>query len=118
MGRRRAGHGYSWSRRGERSIPIIGTADGGWITTGEAQGWTRCQRCRKPEQSPQTALDGRTVCVTCYYYECLPKGEFWTRERDYLFPYNIGRRGKSPPETIARPKYRAARETGNGGGDG
>jgi hypothetical protein len=32
------------------------------------------------------------LCTTCYYYKFIPRETFWKRDKDYLFPYNIGRR--------------------------
>lgn len=64
------------------------------MTSGEAVGWRRCDRCRRPEQFPHRAPDGRIVCNICYYYKCLGSADvFWSRDKDYLFPYSIGRRG-------------------------
>lgn len=33
------------------------------------------------------------LCTTCFYYKNGKDANwFWSRESDYLFPYNIGRR--------------------------
>lgn len=86
--------GYSWSSIPRSAkccaardyVPILMTARGKWVTTGEASGWPRCPRCRKPvDESPKDGL-----CSTCYYYKVLPREEFWAHEKDFLFPYNIG----------------------------
>lgn len=92
MSRPRAGHGWAAGN-------LIATADGEWVHSSVARDWRRCERCRRPEQYPQSAPDGRVVCIHCYYYHCLPVGEFWLHKGRYLFPYNIGRRGitSSPP---------------------
>jgi len=102
VGRPRAGNGLTFVQRGERLIPLLATVDGDWITTGEAVGWTRCARCRKPEEKPRRAPDGRLLCLICYYYKALPHTEFWQHKDEYLFPYNIGRRMTLPP--VLRPK--------------
>lgn len=92
MGRPRAGHAWSRMFRGNRSIHILFGEVSGWITSGQAQGWRRCSRCRKPiEASPFES----ELCVHCYFYRSgLPVDEFWRiHETGYpLAPYNIGRR--------------------------
>lgn len=105
MSRPRAGNALTYIRgRGDRLIPIIQRSNGKWITTGEAVGWTRCSRCRRPDQDYHKLDDGRVVCNMCYWYKLLPGGatEFWRRSKEYLFPYNIGSRGMKvrPPDTI------------------
>ncbi len=92
MSRPRAGHGMTAVRRGKNLVWYISNSDGEWITTGMAKGWTRCARCRRPEEHTHALSDGRQVCNTCFYYKCLPSGEFWLHKGDYLFPYSIGRR--------------------------
>lgn len=33
------------------------------------------------------------LCTTCFYYKSGRDGDwFWSRDKDYLFPYNIGAR--------------------------
>lgn len=90
MSRKRAGHGWTVMQVGKKRIDIFQTVDGHWITTGEAQGWRRCTRCRRPYE---VTLQGETVCSTCYYYHSPNAEAFWDRKADYLFPYNIGHRG-------------------------
>lgn len=90
MGRPRAGHGWTWFERGGRTIKIIGDCHGRWVTTGEAQNWPRCKRCRKPEH---IMPEDSGLCTTCFYYKSGRGADwFWSRKNDYLFPYNIGKR--------------------------
>lgn len=86
--RPKAGHGWTAFHRGEKKIWLLFNCHGQMVTTGEATKWPRCARCRRPDDS---LPDGR-LCSTCYYYKSLPPGEFWNREKAYLFPYNIGKR--------------------------
>jgi len=89
MGRPRAGHGWTAFHRNGKTIWLVCDCHGRWVTTGAAKDWPRCSRCRRPEHMMP---EGSTLCTTCYYYHSLPRGEFWNRDQDYLFPYNIGRR--------------------------
>jgi hypothetical protein len=99
MSRPRAGHAWSWRYKpsGE-SVALLMLNDGRWVGTGTAKGWHRCDRCRRPEQTPYTAPDGRSVCNICYWYHCIPVEEFWARKDEYLFPYTIGARAIEPVE--------------------
>jgi hypothetical protein len=89
MARPRAGHGRTAFFRNGKMVWLIGDCHGRWVTTYEAKKWPRCERCRRPEH---IMPEGSKLCTTCYYYKSLPKGEFWNRKEDYLFPYNIGKR--------------------------
>lgn len=91
MGRPRAGHGWTAMTIGSRTVDLISNDAGKWITTGHAQGWPRCKRCRRPiEASPFNS----GLCPICYFYKFLSVGEFWRLHNEgyYLAPYNIGRR--------------------------
>jgi hypothetical protein len=92
MSRKRAGHASTAiiDQKG-RMIWLIQRVDGVWITTGEARGWPRCRRCRRPHQ--QSPFDSE-LCSTCYFYKALPVDEFWRLHNAgyYLAPYNIGKR--------------------------
>ncbi|HTG95738.1 MAG TPA: hypothetical protein VL866_24265 [Pyrinomonadaceae bacterium] len=93
MSRPRAGHAWTaFKDSSGRFIHLIAKSDGRWITTGEAQGWHRCPRCRKPfDVDPFDS----GLCVHCYFYgNDLPSDEFWRIHKSgYPFaPYNIGQR--------------------------
>lgn len=87
MGRPRAGHGWTWFNRGEKSVKLIADSHGRWVTTGVAKDWPRCSRCRRPEDM---LTEGK--CSHCFYYGQHDGDWFWSRKNDYLFPYNIGSR--------------------------
>jgi len=90
MGRPRAGHGWTGFFRNGRMIKLIYDAHGRMVTTGVAKDWPRCSRCRKPEDMMP---EDSGLCTTCFYYKSGRGADwFWSRENDYLFPYNIGRR--------------------------
>lgn len=92
MSRPRAGHGWTSFFRNGRLIKLIADDDGRLITTGEAKGWPRCKRCRRPtRESPFNS----NLCPTCYFYKTgLSHSDFWRLHEEgyYLAPYNIGRR--------------------------
>jgi hypothetical protein len=70
----------------------------GWITTGKAQGWRRCPRCRKPIEASPFDSD---LCVHCYFYGSGMRAEdFWRiHDEGYLLaPYNIGQRASGYSE--------------------
>ena len=103
MSRPRVGHGWSMTRRGSRRIGIFQRDSGEWVTTGEATGWPRCRRCRRPiEASPFES----GLCPICYFYKTIPVDEFWRLHNEgyYLAPYNIGERCSliHPPERLPR----------------
>lgn len=92
MGRPRAGHAWSSKKVGNRWVAILFGEVSGWITTGEAQGWRRCPRCRQPIEASPFDSD---LCVSCYFYRTgLPVKDFWRihSEGYPLAPYNIGNR--------------------------
>ena len=88
--RPRAGHGWTSRKLRGRWVPVTWSpVRESYITTGEAKGWPRCTRCRKPEE-PELVRNG--LCNLCYYFHSLPKGTFWDHREEWYFPYNIGRR--------------------------
>ena len=89
----RAGHGWTWFTRNGKSVHLIANDAGHWITTGEAQGWARCPRCRRPFEA--CSIGSKGLCYICYFYKSgMPIDEFWRLHNDghYLAPYNMGRR--------------------------
>lgn len=91
MARPRAGHSWTWIDVGEKNIHLIQDEAGRWLTTGQARGWPRCARCRRPERCMPFGGD---VCPTCYFYKTgMPVDEFWRLHKSgyQLAPYNIGR---------------------------
>jgi hypothetical protein len=91
--------------RGKKLVRVIQTVDGKWVTTFAAKNWTRCVRCRKPDDSICYTEDGLPLCSICYYYKHIPRESFWKREGDYFFPYNIGRRGMDAPHPHRDPNF-------------
>lgn len=90
MGRPRAGHGWTAFHRGDKTIWLLADCHGRWVTTGEAKKWQRCAKCRRPEH---IMPENSGLCTSCFYYKSGRGGTwFWSRQEDYLFPYNIGRR--------------------------
>ena len=109
MGRPRAGHSWSWMLVGptKRDVPIMTNDAGKWITTGHAQGWPRCNRCRKPMEA---APFDSGMCPICYFYKSgrITVDGFWRLHNAgyWLAPYNIGARtSREHPQTLkeARP---------------
>jgi hypothetical protein len=95
--RPRAGNAWTAVFRNGRLIPLIFSDSGKWITTGEAKGWRRCSRCRKPyELDPFES----GVCSTCYFHKMIPAGTFWSYDKHPLFPYNIGDRFRESLEPV------------------
>ena len=89
MSRRRAGHAWTFMKYRGRYIGFIWSpVKHAFMTSGEAMGWPRCKRCRKPEE-PELVHDG--YCNTCRYYKVIPRGTFSSHEKDEYFPYNIGK---------------------------
>lgn len=89
MCRPRAGHGWTAFFRGDKMVKLICNGHGKWVTTGVAKDWPRCRRCRRPEDM----MPDGSLCSICYYYKTDRHGrDFWACKKDYLFPYNIGKR--------------------------
>src|SRR6185369_1030546 len=114
MTRPKAGHGWTIRyRKGKQPIHFIFSPVSGWITSGEAQGWRRCPRCRKPfEVDPFES----GLCIHCYFYKSsLPVSEFWRiHESGYPYaPYNIGRRFLYSTHGPLLTKRERATEAGN-----
>jgi hypothetical protein len=77
---------------------VLARDDGTWITTGQAQGWPRCTRCRQPHE---TSPEGSGKCPICFFYG---QSDFWAWDQHPLFPYNIGRRVRSAQIVANRPR--------------
>jgi hypothetical protein len=93
MSRPRAGLGrrLEW-RRDRPHWSVFGTKSG-WVPSGEAKGWPRCARCRRPAEELVPESDD-LLCPICYFYHALPKGDFWPlyEAGHRLHPYRIGER--------------------------
>jgi hypothetical protein len=103
--RPRVGHGWtSLLKKNGRTVHLILNYAGRWITTGEAKGWPRCKRCRRPfEASPFNS----GLCTTCYFYKTgLSVKDFWRLHKEGypLAPYNIGEKSSNGLRILAAEK--------------
>ncbi len=95
MSRPRAGHARTYAG----NVAYMMDAMGEWITCGEACGWPRCARCRKPERA-EHLIEG--LCSDCWFHGInRPADWFWKQKDHPLFPYNIGAR-----LMLSRPAHR------------
>jgi hypothetical protein len=91
MSRPRAGYArtYTLLANGTK-VEFLHDAMGVVISTGEACGWPRCCRCRKPERKQDLI---RGLCWSCYFYKTGHGANwFWEQKEHRLFPYTIGKR--------------------------
>lgn len=91
-GRQRAGHGHTYATIGDRQLKLIFSDTGKLIPTWWAQGWSRCQHCRRPYE---VATFGFPICCSCFYYKrgyLEDVDEFWrlTNEKHPLAGYVLG----------------------------
>ena len=89
MSRNSAGNGWTGIQAGKKHISVMLNDAGDWITTGEARGWARCSRCRKPYES-RIHAERPDVCRSCWWFHLMPREQFWPRHKagDPEAPYN------------------------------
>lgn len=105
--RYRAGHAWTgFCSKNNKTVHLLLNDAGIWITTGEAQGWRRCPRCRVPfENDPFDS----GLCSMCYFYKSgLSIDDFWrlNKEGYYLAPYVIGSKTMKAVEKLDWNKLR------------